>query len=201
MAKSKRHRHRYYFEDRQQKYERLAFHDQQVIKRKKKLKAKEFKKKNLTFKPKINAKSAKIGRPSSLYELFKPEKSNKLKDKIQKEAEKIFKKEHPFQPQSQSQSINISDLIVAQKKASTNNIVSKQNRKSHYMLYEEYQDEKNRKLLEARKKLDKEKMAECTFKPQINTIQNQEQGQTNINYHGNKIIIMDRIDLGIKGCP
>ena len=42
-------------------------------------------------------------------------------------------------------------------------------RKSRCMSYEEYQNEKNRKLLEARKKLDQKEMAECTFKPQINS--------------------------------
>ena len=109
LAKSKRHRHRFHFEDREQKYERLAFHDKQMIKRKTKLKAKELQKKN-TFKPKINKKSAKIGRPSSIYELFQPEKSNKLKDKIQEEAEKVFKKQHPFKPHSLIVAKNINIL-------------------------------------------------------------------------------------------
>ena len=97
LSKSKRHRHRYHFEDAQQRYERLAFHEKELIKRKTQLIAKELHK-NDTFKPKINKKSSKMGRPSSVYELFQPEKSKKLQRQIEEEAEKILKAQHPFEP-------------------------------------------------------------------------------------------------------
>ena len=178
LAKSKRHRHRYHFEDKEQKYERLAFHDSAMIKRKTKLKAKELNKRN-TFKPKINKKSSKMGRPSSIYELFQPEKSMKLKDKIQEEAEKIFKEQHPFQPKYEN------DLIVATKEETMmKQTASRSKIKSRCMSYEEYEDEKKRKLLEARRKLDLEKMKECTFRPQIN---NKHRRKTKIQEHKNRL--------------
>ena len=170
LSKSKRHRHRYQYEDKEQRFQRLAFHDSEMMARKTRMKAKELEKEN-TFKPRINPKSAAMGRPSSVFELFQPEKSTKLKDQIKEEAKRIFDAQHPFKPEIKSENENqhkSGDQLVVVPVTESTNKSTETRRKSRCLSYRRYEGAKKQKLLEARKQLDALKMKECTFRPQTN---------------------------------
>ena len=155
----------------------------------------------VTFHPRINEKSKKIGRKSSLYELCYPPSKRRNDEQVymmsiarpqsaliarHNNGSKCTKKSTSTQytdyPIYNTDDIKFSDTL---KFANEIKVNAKKNNSKRFETVDQlilHQQEKCEKLLQARQKLDKEMMQECTFHPSINS-------ETSLSNMSKKVVI------------
>lgn len=109
-----------------------------------------------TFKPRLNKKSKKMGRTSTIEELVAPTRSLAVKQKILEEKEWEFKSACPFKPTTNP--VNIFAKSSGYNEAHPVTLIDDINLRKAA---------KEEKLSKAKKQIEARQMQECTFQPQI----------------------------------